>query len=249
MKMETVTSWRELDDALCDPGFGRHEHRVHSTLVFRGLPRSDWTNVSSLARLTGDYANLERHLVRNFRKYAHREAPGPTMWDWLSLAQHHGLPTRLLDWTFSPLVALHFATASFPDDDAVLLAVDCEAAHALLPHSLRAPLERESALVFTTEMLAEQAADLDELDELGRGEEPFVLFFEPPSLDERIVNQAAVLSAISDPTHQMEEWLDAHPDMCRSWRLPPAIKQEVRERLDQANVKVRGLLPPPDRLA
>src|SRR4051794_29736747 len=190
--METVNSWRELDEAIADPGFGRHEHRVHSTLVFRGLARSSYSNVSSLARLSGEFDQLERHLIRNFRKYAHREAPGPTMWDWLSLAQHHGLPTRLLDWTFSPLVALHFATASWPDDDAVLLAVDCAGAHALLPGSLRPARGREGAPVFTTEMLAAQAADLEEFDEHGRGEDPCVLFFEPPSLDERIVNQAAV---------------------------------------------------------
>src|SRR5918911_5445677 len=155
--MQTVNSWRELDAAIADPGFGRHEHRVHSTLVFRGLARARYQNVSSLARLSGEYASLERHLIRNFRKYAHREAPGPTMWDWLSLAQHHGLPTRLLDWTFSPLVALHFATASWPDDDAVIWGVDCEAAHAELPADLRAALRTEGALVFTTELLAAHA--------------------------------------------------------------------------------------------
>src|SRR5215211_2210641 len=147
MRMQTVSSWRELDEAIQDPGLGRHEHRVHSTLVFRGLARSSYSNVSSLARLSGEYARLERHLIRNFRKYAHRELPGPTMWDWLSLAQHHGLPTRLLDWTFSPLVALHFATASWPDEDSVLLAVDCDGAHALLPESLREALTKEGALV------------------------------------------------------------------------------------------------------
>src|SRR5256714_2283511 len=177
MPWTTVKSWRELDDALSETELGRRPGRAHSALVFRGLGRSSYSHVSSLARLGGDFAELERHLVRNFRKYAHREMPGPTTWDWLSLAQHHGLPTRLLDWTFSPLVALHFATASWPNDDAVLLAVDCEGAHSLLPESLRQELAGEGALVFTTEMLAQQAGDLDEFDEHGRDEEPFGLFF------------------------------------------------------------------------
>ena len=250
MATKTVNSWRELDEGIADPGIGVHAHRVHSTLVFRGLARSSYSNVSSLARLSGEYPKLERHLIRNFRKYAHREAPGPTTWDWLSLAQHHGLPTRLLDWTFSPFVALHFATASWPDEEALLLAVDAEGAHALLPDSLRESLERESALVFTSSMLADQAADLDEFNEIGRGvDDPFVLFFEPPSLDERIVNQAAVLSAMSDPTFQMEDWFEAHPDLWCAWRIPPDVKAEVRERLDQANVNERVLLPDLDGLA
>src|SRR3954470_23636613 len=96
MTAYTVSSWRELDEAVADTSWCCHEHRVHSTLVFRGLARSSYRNISSLARLTGDYPALERHLLRNFRKYAHRERPGPTTWDWLALAQHHGLPTRLL---------------------------------------------------------------------------------------------------------------------------------------------------------
>jgi FRG domain-containing protein len=248
MAIETVSSWRELDDAVSDSNWCCHEPRVHSTLVFRGLARSDYSNVSSLARLGGDFPSLEPHLIRNFRKYAHREAPGPTMWDWLSLAQHHGLPTRLLDWTFSPLVALHFATVGWPEDEAVLWAVDCETAHARLPEPLLSVAQEAGTLVFTTELLAEHAADLEALDALG-GDDPFVLFFEPPSLDERIVNQAAVLSVIADPRDHMDGWLEAHPQAWRAWRIPPEVKAEVRERLDQANVTERVLLPGLDGLA
>lgn len=248
MPIDTVASWRELDDVIGDSAWSRHPDRVHSTLVWRGLARSSFSHVSSLARLGEEAPRLERHLVRNFRKYAHREAPGPTTWDWLSLAQHHGLPTRLLDWTFPPLVALHFATASWPGEEAMLVAVDCAGAHELLPGRLHTALRREGSLVFTTEMLAAHAQDLDAFDALGE-EDPFVLFFEPPSLDERIVNQAAVLSAIADPARQMEAWLEAHQDLWRAWRIPPDVKAQARERLDQAHVNERVLLPGLDGLA
>ena len=244
-----VGSWRELDDAIADTSWRRDIEQVHSTLVWRGLARSDYSNISSLARLSEDYPRLERHLVRNFRKYAHREAPGPTMWDWLSLAQHHGLPTRLLDWTFSPLVALHFATASWADDEAILWAVDCEGAHELLPAALlRRDWSGRARSCSPPRCSPEHAPDLDGFDELTE-DEPFVLFFEPPSLDERIVNQAAVLSAISDPRCHMEEWLAAQPELWRAWRIRPAVKTEIRERLDQAHVNERVLMPGLDGLA
>ena len=247
--METICSWREFDEAVAQVGAAAgHGYHSHSSLVFRGLARDTYSNRSSLARLGDGFPDVERHLIRNFRKYAHREQPGPALWDWLSLAQHHGLPTRLLDWTFSPFVAAHFATSTWPEDDAVVWAVDCSRAHERLPDDLRRALGREGATVFTTELLAAQAPTLEAFDALGTGE-PFVLFFEPPSLDDRIVNQSAVLSAMCDPAADMDDWLEAHPDCWHAWRITAEAKHEIRDRLDQAGITERVLMPGLDGLA
>jgi len=249
MEITTLENWRELDEAISDRSWGSHPQHARPTVVFRGLARADYSNVTSLARLEGDYASLERHLLRNFRKYAYQRAPGPTTWDWLALGQHHGLPTRLLDWTFSPLVALHFATSTWPEHDAVLWSVDCARVHDALPSLLRELLDAEGALVFTTEQLALAAPELGTLDALQEDGTPYGLFFEPPTFDERIASQAAVLSVMSDPTCELGTWLEQHPGLGRAWRIAASLKADVRERLDQAHITERSLMPGLDGLA
>jgi hypothetical protein len=56
--------------------------------------------------------DYEKETLNRFKLRANPEiVPAPKDdWEWLALAQHHGLPTRLLDWTSSPLIALYFAT-------------------------------------------------------------------------------------------------------------------------------------------
>ena len=78
---------------------------------------------------------------------------------------------------------------------------------------------------------------------------PFVLFLEPPSLDDRIVNQFALFSLISSPVVQLDAWLGAHPGLCRKVVIPAALKWEVRDKLDQANVTERVLFPGLDGLS
>jgi hypothetical protein len=247
-----VSSWNELTDRLYAESWQASLGRFRSKYAFRGMQDAAADLSTSLSRLGGNYARQEGHLLRNFRKYAHRDAvPGDSVWNWLSLAQHHGLPTRLLDWSFSPFVALHFATQTLEHFhlDGVVWCVDYAAAHAKLPARLRRLLRDESADVFTAELLARDADTLPALDKLaGRGK-PFVVFLEPPSLDDRIVNQFALFSLMSNPTAQMDAWIAAHGKLATKVVIPARLKWEVRDKLDQANINERVLFPGLDGLS
>jgi hypothetical protein len=238
-----VQTWRELIDALYDipqTRFGRYR----SDFVYRGLADQSWPLRTSLIRLGGAYPAVERPLLRNFRKYAQPGwLPAGNLWFYLAVAQHHGLPTRVLDWTVSPQVAVHFATAEAEhyDKDGVVWCVDAAAARRLLPPTLRNVLDSEYAYVFTVDML-ESIASLADFDQLA-AHGSFVVFFEPPSLDARIVNQGAILSVMPGPERIVSDLLRDHPDLYRRIVIPKELKWEVRDKLDQDNVTERMLFP------
>jgi hypothetical protein len=246
-----VGSWIELNERLFAGTWQPHLGRFRSSVAYRGMTDVADDLGTSLARLGGRYAGNEGHLLRNFRKYAHRDYdPGDSVWNWLSLAQHHGLPTRLLDWTYSPLVAMHFATQNLAgyDRDAAIWCVDYVKTHQLLPQKLRAVLRDEQADVFTAEMLDRVARSLPGLDDLS-GQDEFVLFREPPALDDRIVNQFALFSLVSSPSACMDTWLAARPQLWSRIIIPAGLKWEIRDKLDQANITERVLFPGLDGLS
>ena len=250
-----VSSWTDLVEQLYHGSWDEQIERYRSNYAFRGLSNATYDMKTSLIRLGGDYPSLERHLLRNFRKYAHRDAaPGDSVWNWLSVAQHRGLPTRLLDWTYSPFVAIHFATANVNrfNVDGVVWCVDYVKTNQLLPEKLHDTLVQEGSHVFTVELLDRAAPDLRTFDSLSaeaqKGDE-FVVFLESPSLDERIVNQYAFFSLLSSPRTALDSWLAKHPELYRRIIIPAELKWEVRDKLDQANINERVLFPGLDGLS
>ena len=244
-------SWTEILDALYAGSWNAEIERFRSPFAFRGLSCADHSLSSSLVRLAGnaDTRTLELALLRNFRKYAATEGTAAgSIWDWLALGQHRGLPTRLLDWTYSPLVALHFATDR-PEDydrDAVVWCVNFVEANKQLPPRLRRIMTREGSETLTVEMLS-VFKELRDFDALART--PFLVFLEPPAIDRRILNQFALFSLMSSATAEMDDWIERHPDLCRRIVIPAELKWEIRDKLDQANVNERILFPDLDGLS
>lgn len=98
--------------------------------VFRGQSNYVWTLQPKIGRsdfhIPNNGPQSELEIFKSWKRYAHihlRTTPNTTI-DWLVLAQHHGLPTRLLDWTRIPLNALFFATYGNIGTDAAIYALD-----------------------------------------------------------------------------------------------------------------------------
>ncbi len=268
-------SWSHLMGLLYEDSWDPTIERFRSSFAFRGVSNSTWELETSLIRLGGPVELLEKHLLRNFRKYAHSHiVDRDSLWYWLTFAQHHGLPTRLLDWTYSPYVALHFATnnVSYFKNDGAIWMTNIPGIHKVLPNILSDAMEQEGSFVFTTEMLTRfeqpelQASfsffgvgaskkigglktirTLEDFDKLAKNE--FLVFFEPPSIDERVVNQFALFSVLSNPKKTIDSFLKTHTQNVRKVVIPATLKPEIRDKLDQANITERVLFPGLDGLS
>lgn len=112
-----LEDWREFSTLLEHEFFNRPEVQ----LVFRGHRRHDWSMMPTLARVTQNgivTETLAMQQLRLFRKAIRGRIDdhsllddGPEDDELWSIGQHHGLMTPLLDWTYSPYVALFFAFA------------------------------------------------------------------------------------------------------------------------------------------
>lgn len=112
-----VESFSEFDEALSG---------ISKTALCRGVSNHEHALLPSLFRHTDiESADVrEKKMMWVFKTHAkaHLDKTPQNEVEWLTIAQHHGLPTRLLDWSLSPLTACYFAVQSLsPSDGAIYI--------------------------------------------------------------------------------------------------------------------------------
>ena len=110
--MVTITQFADYDKEV--RALGRN-------YIFRGVKKTSYKLVPSVGRCQPHPGKthflMEKRLLQLFKESSATmiSAVPCNDFEWLALAQHHGLPTRLLDWTYNPLVALFFAVDGYTD--------------------------------------------------------------------------------------------------------------------------------------
>jgi hypothetical protein len=250
-----VDNWekliKELHSPFLIPSHSKQGNHLRSTFAFRGMADATWELRTSLERLGTPPDLIEQPALRAFGKYAPVGTfTRQTEWERLAIAQHNGLPTRVLDWTVSPLIAAHFATAEkqYRDVDGVIWCVNIdEVRDQILPNKMRRKLLAAQAYLYNLSLLDASFHELSDFDKTDKSSGDVWVFFEPPSIDERIHNQWSILSVMNGPSKShhayLQKWSNKIPNLVRRIIIKSQAKSEIRDMLDQNNITERMLFP------
>lgn len=228
--------------------------RFRGTAVFRGVAHDTSHLFTSLDRLGGLNAphskgHLEAHLLRNFMRYGQPFLQkSDSLWELMVVAEHHGLPTRLLDWTQSPLVAAHFATLQGEAGrDRVVWQLDWRAMHrafglpevVFLIDDLESELKRRG--IQSPWDFLQSNSKLDS----------FVCLFEPPAVTDRLAVQSGAFTLSSSKEETLDGMLAKAglSDALVQFVIPAARVDYFRDQLDLCTVDERRLFPGLDGIA
>ena len=162
--------------------------------LFRGLKNREYLLVPKIGREAYvsrcssdpekklyDLQDLEERSMNDFIKMSvpHMDLRGMNQWDQWTIGQHHGMPTRFLDWTENPLIAAYFATEDAIDSDVVVYVVD------------------------KTQFNSQAAEAEPEVFSFQEGDE--VVLYVPSYINARIIAQKGVFTVHKDPTVPLDQ--------------------------------------------
>lgn len=229
--------------------------RFRSLFIYRGMSDSSYKMMPSLQRVCKKKSrDLEPVILSNFTKYAVLEKPSieQSIWHQMILGQHHGLPTRLLDWSFSPLISMHFALSEtslekLDQHDCVIWRMDIDELHSLLPEKYQRIMEKEKTTAFSLKMLQEACTCLEEYDDDMK--DRAMLIVEPPSIEQRIVSQFSFFSVIPSDMDDIEEFLWKYTNNTVRFIIKKELRWQARDLLDHLNISERIIYPGLDGLS
>jgi hypothetical protein len=224
----------------------------HARPWWSGHGKQTWELIARVFRreagADGNEPYRERELLTHFMDRAitrHTSCPDRTdLFGWMFLARHYGLPTRLLDWTASPLIALYFAVCDNKHDT--------EPGHlyALSPGRLNeATAEQNTERFSTMEPLVLQYA----LDAIGdttkvyKDTLPTAISICTREIDARLVVQQSVFTLHADETALPK--INGSQQFLKVFTIPTTAKQGLRNRLAWLGLRPADLFPDLEHLA
>jgi hypothetical protein len=255
-----IGTWPEFEDwslPFRDTGCfrGQADATWHLTTTSERRTWQEWameinsTTMESVANVMPE--ENEEAVLQDFQREAHHYYPSTPFdqtVDWLALLQHHGGPTRMLDWSRSPYVALYFAMRRNPASDATLWAINLK-------------WLRECS----TELLRHQDTDCpDDSDQLSRyinrillrrGNPQIIVCASPVQLNERMrIQQGELLCNLQQGGSGFSAILlgmlihssKARQQVVSRIVVRKHLKSEFLERLRRMNTDETSLLPGAD---
>jgi hypothetical protein len=234
--------WDDLNGFIWPRLYSQEFGKYRTYIAFRGQNARYDNLKTSLQRLTATHLRCkESRLINRFRTYGIDHLnQGQSDWDVLMLGQHYRLPSRLLDWTASPFIAMYFACEECPDDDGEIWCVDRLKTIELLPKRFKDMLGEQGGFCFSIETLKGHFKSLPDFDCV---DSDCLLFIEPPSVDTRIINQFSVFSVMTNPESRTDSFLAEHPGVYCKIIIPHSLKKEILERLFIMNISARTVYP------
>lgn len=140
MEKVTVRSFESLHAYIQD--------KKMRTAIFRGVTKYSYQVIPSIGRckVRTTLQKDERRMFKLFKEVAlpYLNFAPRNDFEWMAVAQHHGLPTRLLDWTTNPLVAAYFSVEKEYDQDSAIYMYDSTTV--VDPDEINSPFEVDSVI-------------------------------------------------------------------------------------------------------